>query len=654
MIRSLRILGFVLMLGISPSLFSQIAFWQTYSGGSAFDKGKELLLLEDGTLVLAGETQSVNELGTGNHSPDYDLFVYKYSTQGKRFWKSILGGKGAEFIGEMVETDDGGFLIVGTSNSQDGDVPENAGGTDIWVVKLDGEGNISWSKTFGGRGDDMGTAALQLRDGNFLIGGESGSIDHSDVPTLIRHHGALDSWIAKLSPSGELIWERLMGGTQNEQVSRLHERPDGSLVVIHGSDSQDGDVKTHLGGKDVWITQLNAEGEDDWQIHLGGGKNEDIHASQMDEAGNLILGGTTFSDDGDVSVQRGLGDCWLVKLSPQGQVIWSNTYGGRRPEGINDLVIDEDGGIVFVGLTKSRSGEGDIRVNKGSYDGWMVKTKANGELAWSRTAGYEGSDRFESLIMEPGGGLLTLGYSIQAPNAPEIPDHKGLADVWLANYGNIDRSGVKPFRTPPILFGKVVDQETMEPLAATITLTDNETLDSLTSVQTDLDSGAFVLLLPPYGLVSINILAKGYMFYGRDIRMDTIATSKTTTDQLFALEKIEVGSSLILKNISFETGKWDILKPSYAELERVVAFLELNPKVWIEISGHTDNTGNAGDKKELSLLRATAVKDYLKSRGIPHYRMREAGYGMNKPIATNRTRNGRRRNRRVEFTVIQK
>lgn len=631
---------------------AQVAFWQLFMGGSSYDKGNTLLYQPDGTLVIGGESRSVNGMAKGNHSSDYDVVLFKYSTQGKRFWKVMLGGSGTEHLGEAINTADGGILMVGTTNSIDGDLSVNYGDNDIWVVKLDSRGRVTWQTVLGGRGSDLGRAAVQLRNGDYLIGGESGSIDINKAST-VRHHGGLDSYVACLSPSGELKWDRLMGGSSNEKVRRLHELDDGKLLVINTSDSHDMEVDMNIGRKDIWMVHLSPDGENiTWQMNYGGSDNDDVHASKVDGAGNIILGGTTFSSDGHVSQNRGEGDCWLFKITPKGLILWSRTYGGRRPEGINDLVLTENGGVAFCGMTQSRSGEGDIEVNNGYWDGWLVKVDSVGNLRWARTVGYEGKDALYSIEQVPNGGFVTVGYAIELPRGMDLPGHSGQADFWVSNFGNIERKDARPFVTPPVLFGRVLDRATGEPLRAEITLTDNNTLDSLTSTSTDVD-GSFVLLLPAYGLVSINILAKDYMFYGQDIRMDTVS-DKTSTEQVFQLDRIELGSKLILKNIYFEIGKWDILKPSFAELERVVAFLNLNPRLWIEISGHTDNTGNAAQKKELSLNRATAVQSYLLSRGIQDYRLTVKGYGMARPIASNLTALGRRRNRRVQFEVIKK
>ncbi len=250
------------------------------------------------------------------------------------------------------------------------------------------------------------------------------------------------------------------------------------------------------------------------------------------------------------------------------------------------------------------------------------------------------------------GGFLCLGYATQARRARfQLPGHHGGGDIWLANFDDPDRLGVKPFRTPPVLVGQVKDKNNLEALSADIILTENISLDSLGRAKSEADSGNFVLLLPAYGLLSINILAPGYMFLGQEFLMDTVY-GKTSLERSFYLDPIRINNKLILENTYFKSGAWDLLPASFAELERIVAFMDLNPRVSIEISGHTDNTGNKDQKIELSLKRAEAVKSYLVQKGIHPNRLKTVGIGMYRPIASNSTSEGRKRNRRVEMKVI--
>ncbi|MEO0899889.1 MAG: OmpA family protein [Bacteroidota bacterium] len=633
---------------ISSTSFGQVAFWQKYLGGEGYDQGKRLLRLEDGTLIIGGDGFSKQHLGNENHG-ESDVFVLKYSTQGAIFWKKTLGGSKEDALGDLIQTSDGGFLVVGKSASQDGDIPSNRGGFDVWVTKLSASGNIEWVRILGGINDDQGYTAIECTNGNFLIAGECGS---PNTAYARYHHGGLDGWMAMLDKSGNSLWEKQYGGEGNEQIRRVHQINEKEFMVIAATDSKDGDVPKALGQKDLWVFRVDEQGEIISSRIYGGQANDMIHTSLKDKNGDFLLAGTTFSADGDVAEQRGLGDCWLVKIDAKGQLLWNQTYGGRRPEGFLDIQATQDGQYVLCGLTKSRTREGDIEYNSGYYDGWIVKCDSTGKRLWSRTVGYQGKDVLNSILEAPEGGYLLLGYATQAREGFVLPDHKGIADFWLLNVSDPRREGVKPYRTPPVLSGTIKDKKTGAPVKATITLTDNRTLDSLASTETMAD-GSFAMLMPSYGLVSINVLGEGYMFHGENFMMDTVI-DRTNIQRTYELASIEVGAKLILKNTYFNTAKWDLLAASNAELERVKKFLELNPRVRVKISGHTDNTGNKRTKEQLSLNRANSVKDYLKEKGVPAYQMAVKGYGMYRPIAPNTTPAGRAKNRRVEIEVMQK
>lgn len=627
----------------------QIAFWQQYIGGQAFEYGRAFLYLPNETIVIAGETFSQEQLGADNHSDKSDVVVFKWTTQGTIIWQRTLGGSGYEYVKALIRTQDGGIVLIGSTNSSDGDIPKNLGGSDIWVCKLDDNGNTLWQQVLGGRNDDQGLALLEAPNGDILVAGESGS---PNTAYARPHQGALDGWIARLAPNGNKLWEKHYGGSSNDKITGLHALEDGTILVVGVSDSEDGDIQQAYGKKDAWLFSIDAEGEMGWSKNFGGSDNDDILSSQLTPTGDLVLGGTTFSQDQYIPEHQGEGDCWLFKVNQAGSILWSRTFGGSRPDGINYVTITADSNYLACGLTRSKTGDGDVEMNQGYYDGWLIKLNQNGERLWSRTMGYDGKESFTQIIQLREGGFLAMGYATQARGAVfELPGHHGGGDIWLCNFDDPNQLGVKAFRTPPVLIGEVKDQNTNSPLEAHIFLTENETLDSLGSAEANETNGAFVLLMPAYGLLSINVLTPGYMFLGQEFLMDSIV-GKTSVSQTFYLEPIKINSKLILKNTYFQSGDWTLLPASFAELERIVAFLNLNPRVTVEISGHTDNTGNKDQKAELSLKRAEAVKDYLVDKGIHPNRLRTVGIGLYRPIAPNTTPEGRKKNRRVEIKVI--
>lgn len=638
----------LLMLCASVTASAQVAYWQRLLGGSAYDTGKKIVYLPDGTIVMGTQSRSTDGLGEDNHSDDVDVVLIKYATQGKIFWKVTLGGSKREELSDILMTPDGSFLCVGTTESSDGDFPYTQGRNDIWVAKISPGGTVLWKNSFGGSGADYGWTIFQDTNGDILVGGESSSIN-GDMQS--PHHGGFDAWLARLNRNGDLIMEKHFGGAGNEKLTCIQKSLTGYWLVC-SSDAKGGDVPINYGKKDLWLMNMNLDWDVPYEVVIGGNGNDDIHDSVIDEEGNLVLAGTTFSNNGYVSDQHGKGDGWVIKFNPTGTYLWSHAFGGTRHDGFTGITTTRDSGYAVVGM--SLSVNGNLPDNEGYYDGWFMKLASNGTPVWSRNIGYKAKDALADIVELPSGGFLAIGHvQEKLEEGIDIPRHAGVYDMWMVNFGDPGLGlDVRPYRTPSIMFGTILDAENETPLEASITLTENSTLDSLTSTASGQADGRFVLLLPNYGLVSINVLAKGFLFYGQDILTDSLY-DKTSVARTIKLTPISVGSSLVLENIYFQTGRWEVLKPSYPELNRLVAFLELNPGVKIQISGHTDNTGNRQQKGQLSLNRAEAVKSYLEDQGIPGYRMSVKGYGMYRPRASNETEEGRRLNRRVEFTVTR-
>ena len=651
---------FILLI-ISLRTSAQTTFWNQFYGGSGYDMGKKVLLRTDGTIVLAGEVYSNDGLGLENHGEigSSDVVLFRFATQGIKFWEITLGGTGDESISDLIETIDGGLLMIGSSDSKENTLGSAYGGSDVWVVRLDANGKVLWTKRFGGRGNDQGLMAVALPDGYFYIGGESGSKDGS---MRGRHHGGLDGWLAKLDGDGNLIWQQFYGGSGDEQFIGAYFLPNYECIVVGSSSSKDYDVKHNYGKKDAWIIRINEFGQLLEEQCFGGSDIEEVHRSARDKNGNLYLIGTTFSNNGHIPYQHGKGDFWVMKMDARKNILWSKTFGGSRPDGGNDIALTRDGGVVVCGT--ARSHDGDILLTRGYFDGFVVKLDAFGNKQWSRNYGYYGKDDMHSIVEVPKGGYLAVGYmeepsftqpipgdTIDPNSYLDFPKHAGGYDFWLINFSDPAKTVTRPYITPPLLSGSTLDDFNGNPIEAHITLVDNKTLDSITSVASDPQYGSFDMLMPAYGLVSIKVLAKGYLFYGEDLSMDTVIT-RARIKRNIRLEPIQIGSSLILERIYFNSGKWDILPPSRAELARLVDFLKLNPEVRIEISGHTDNTGNRAQKVKLSEYRANAVRKYLINHGIDTKRLKAVGEGMKRPIASNKNSYGRRKNRRVEFKVI--
>ncbi len=204
-----------------------------------------------------------------------------------------------------------------------------------------------------------------------------------------------------------------------------------------------------------------------------------------------------------------------------------------------------------------------------------------------------------------------------------------------------------------ILKGKVVDAITLQPLEATIEITDNQKNELVSTFTSNSTTGKYLVTLPSGKNYGIAVKADKYLFHSENFDIPKTSVYQEITKDV-ALKKVEVGSKIILKNIFFDTDK-SILRPeSTAELERLIALLTEIGSLKIEISGHTDSRGGAAHNQTLSENRAKAVVDYLIKKGIVASRLEFKGYGMTTPVATNDTDDGRQQNRRTEFKILSK
>jgi outer membrane protein OmpA-like peptidoglycan-associated protein/Tol biopolymer transport system component len=203
-----------------------------------------------------------------------------------------------------------------------------------------------------------------------------------------------------------------------------------------------------------------------------------------------------------------------------------------------------------------------------------------------------------------------------------------------------------------VLKGKVIDENTAEPLSAVISLVNNETKQVLSKITVDSLTGDFELVIPHGGNYGVTTEKSGYLFNSINFNLPKFAEYQEI-DTHIIMVKAEIGSKTVLKNIFFDVGKADLKAESLAEIGKIEELLTVNSNLKVQINGHTDNTGNAASNKTLSLKRATAVVDYLVSHGIEASRVFAKGYGPERPIVSNDDEeSGRELNRRTEIEIV--
>jgi outer membrane protein OmpA-like peptidoglycan-associated protein len=196
----------------------------------------------------------------------------------------------------------------------------------------------------------------------------------------------------------------------------------------------------------------------------------------------------------------------------------------------------------------------------------------------------------------------------------------------------------------------VYDIKTNKGLPSAVELTDLLTKQVISKVQTD-EMGNYFITLPVGKDYAFNVKRRGYLFFSENLPLSSKQPDSTYNINI-PLQPIEANAMIVLKNIFFDINKFDLKNESQVELDQVVELMKENPVVKIEISGHTDNAGKPSDNQKLSGNRAKSVVAYLISKGIDPKRLSFKGLGDTKPIADNKTEEGRAKNRRTELKVV--
>ncbi len=345
--------------------------WNHAYGGNGSDYGLSVKTLNDGSFIIVGTTGSTNGDVSGYHD-NGDLWVLKLSSSGEPIWKHVYGGNMTDEGGDIISTPDGGYMVVGYTMSNDGDVKGHHGGGDLWMIHLDQAGSIVWQKVFGGSKRDSGSSIIRTSDGGYAMTGNTYSSD-GDVTS---NHGSSDLWVVKTDGNGTLLWQKSYGGSKLDWGHSLIELPGGDLLVAGVTASSDGDVHLNHGAGDIWVLRLSSQGNMIWEKTYGGNFSDNVWKVEPSPRGGAFLVGETFSVDGDILGNHGDADLWTSEIDGNGTLLWQRTLGGSNYDSGSWGRLMQDGNLAVVGTT--RSSDGDVKGSIGNGDLWAVKVNSGG------------------------------------------------------------------------------------------------------------------------------------------------------------------------------------------------------------------------------------------------------------------------------------
>lgn len=389
---------------------------------------KNLLKIIAAGFLIIGYSCSSDDNGTQNPGPN--------AFAGEIDWVKTIGGTQEDTAQDIVRTADGGFAFIGFTKSINGDITDNAAEeNDYWVTRLDNNGAIMWSKTYGGSEDDRGEAIKTTTDGGFVITGYSRS-SNEDVTT---NSGFYDQWVVKLDANGTIQWQKSLGYSGSDQAFDIIQTSDGGYfttgfldITASGGQGNFGRAAAanaaQHGVGEYWCHKLDANGTLIWSRYFGGTNNDRSRSALETDDNNFIIAGSSESVDFDITDSQGSYDFWVVKMSNTGDLLWQKSYGGSGIDIGYDIVKTGDGNYIVVGDT--RSSDGHVSSLKGSADYWVIKINdTDGGLIWERTFGGTDFDSARAIIKLQNGDYAIAGSS--KSNSIDASGNYGQNDFWI-------------------------------------------------------------------------------------------------------------------------------------------------------------------------------------------------------------------------------
>src|SRR5271157_1463801 len=361
--------------------------WQKTYGGPGDDEARSVRQCPDGGYIVAGYTYSFGNGGS-------DVYLVKADGSGNLQWSRTYGGSGDDLAYAVNLTRDGGYIITGYTYSF------GNGGSDVYLVKTDGSGNLQWSKTYGGAANDSGCSVFQAVDGGYVIGGYTSSFGN----------GSNDFYLIKTDASGNLQWSRTYGGPGDDDGKDIIPTSDGGYAFLGYTDSYGN------GSYAVYLVKTNATGDVQWTRTYGGsGRDFGQFIRQTTDGGYVIAGlSAPYSNNG-------VHDALMIKTDSMGNAQWIKVYGGSNFDEARAVQQMSDGGYVLAGQTDSFGNpNGDL---------FVVKTDSNGNAQWTSTYGGSGISRTWSMDKTLDGGVIIAGATTSYGN--------GSYDVYLVKLNQI-------------------------------------------------------------------------------------------------------------------------------------------------------------------------------------------------------------------------
>ena len=421
--------------------------WDKFFAGSMGDSPSIILASSDGYFYIIGGTASSDGDITFDPYPDsFDYWIIKIDANGNKIWDKIIGGTSGEYMYNAAANadTDGGVTFIGTTLSHDGDITQNYGAYDMWMVKMNADGTKAWDFTAGTPDFEYSEAMIHTSDGGYLIGGDGTSVEGGNITCISPSWSKPEAILLKLDSERNIEWQQCIGGSEYDGVGELLEIPGGYLIGLWSS-SDDRDFANsgyHIGydnlgnrTEDMVLRKTDSNGNLIWQRCYGGSERESPLKLFNLSDGNFMVFARTASKDGDVIglhydhsyPQYTWRDIWMLKInSTTGDIIWQRCIGADDDDDISEGIVQLNDRDYIMTVQTYYYLLGDIACEPQTYKHYAWTISVSDTVTYTNTQNNQTFNEVVHIYPNPATNYITL----------EIPKHlcTGKLVVEIVNY----------------------------------------------------------------------------------------------------------------------------------------------------------------------------------------------------------------------------
>ncbi|HAO08617.1 MAG TPA: secretion protein [Chryseobacterium sp.] len=418
-------------------LSAQEVVWQKDIRSSTQDFLSQVTTTIDQQYLITGSSirPDNNQPASDNKKQNngYDFHLVKLNQQGEEVWEKYFSGKNHDFLSATVNTQEGGFLLAGTSYSGKGlDKKEDSrGGSDFWLIRINEFGDELWQKTIGSTADEEARAVIQTTDFGFFVAG--------NVQNSTKGYGSKDVLVVRLDKNGKELSQLVLGGKGLDEVEKMIPTKDGGalLGVYSRSGALTGSGKTEAGSSktinyqpktsnnfgegDYWIVKLSKDGKVEWEKNFGGKGDDHLRTLALTSTGYLIGGESRSERSGNksVGIEEGT-DLWLISIDERGEELWQKSYSFKNRDVLMGMSViagkQEDGGGKSKGILLGGYTQAEGRIENDDETFWMLYLDQNGNEQWRKHVKGESrkkEERLSDIKLNRDGSIVLAGTSAE-------------------------------------------------------------------------------------------------------------------------------------------------------------------------------------------------------------------------------------------------